>query len=137
MRPAALSIDSVKSKNGTPDRSRSPLSAGVVKTMLAELLLELIDDSTKSKDKAERLMAKKSSTYLARKMMSDDRLEPLSRPELQFLPLAEVRVERQHTEDGFHGRPKSTHTGRMADHTKQLATYTEMQAPMATPLVWW
>jgi hypothetical protein len=106
--------------------------------MLAELLLELIDDSTKSKDKAERLMAKKSSTYLARKMMSDDRLEPLSsRPELQFPPLAEVRVERQHTEDGFHGRPKSTHTGRMADHTKQLATYTEMQAPMATPLVWW
>ena len=70
MEPAVLSIDSAKSKNGTPDRS-SPLSTGVVKTMLLELLLALIEESTKSNEAAERVMHRKSSTYLAKKMMSD------------------------------------------------------------------
>ena len=40
--------------------------------MLFEVLFELMEDSTKSKVAGERVMQIKSSTYLARNMMSAD-----------------------------------------------------------------
>jgi hypothetical protein len=101
MRPAALSIDSSKSKKATLDRGFSAFVVlqGVVKR---RLLLELMAESTWWKEEAERLTTKKSSTYLARKMMSD------------HIGGNGVAV---FSAGCIQGRPKSRHTGRMADHT--------------------
>ena len=122
MEPAALSMDSAKSKNGTPERGSSPLSprGGVVKTILFEVLLELIEVSTKSNEAAERVMQMKSSTYLAKKRISPDSeedddgwgLKPLPHQTMSLLPLLPSDED-----DVFQASPKSTHTGCMADHT--------------------
>jgi hypothetical protein len=105
MRPAALSIDSSKSKKATLDRGFSAFVVvlqGVVKRRLLCGLLVLMAESTWWKEEAERLTTKKSSTYLARKMMSD------------HIGGNGVAV---FSAGCIQGRPKSRHTGRMADHT--------------------